>query len=97
MATTQKTVQVVSNDAIATTTTQLSDKMPGIPCNNPAGITYTGARYVPLVATPLEWNKNTTYEPLTIVIHEGNSYTSRQFVPVGVDIANENFWTLTGN
>ena len=97
MATTQKTVQVVSNDAIATTTTQLSDKMPGIPCNNPAGITYTGARYVPLFATPLEWNKNTTYEPLTIVIHEGNSYTSRQFVPVGVDIANEDFWALTGN
>ena len=62
------------------------------------GVTqYTGARYVPLFAEPAEWNSTRTYEPLTIVIHEGNSYTSRQYVPKGIDIANEKFWALTGN
>ena len=58
---------------------------------------YVGARYVPLFADPIEWNDKRTYEPLTIVEHEGNSYTSRQFVPLGIDIANESFWALTGN
>lgn len=58
---------------------------------------YIGARYVPLFATPLEWNNKTSYEPLTIVLHEGNSYTSRQFVPTGIDINNDTFWALTGN
>ena len=61
------------------------------------GITYTGARYVPLFADPAEWSSANAYEPLTIVIHEGNSYTSKTFVPVGVDIANEQYWALTGN
>ena len=58
---------------------------------------YIGARYVPLFADPVEWNAERTYEPLTIVLHEGNSYTSRQFVPQGIGIDNDNFWALTGN
>ena len=58
---------------------------------------YIGARYVPLFADPIEWNKTRTYEPLTIVIHEGNSYTSRQYVPIGIDIDNDDYWALTGN
>lgn len=58
---------------------------------------YVGARYVPLFATPLEWDREKSYEPLTIVYHAGNSYTSRQFVPAGTDITNEAFWAITGN
>lgn len=58
---------------------------------------YIGARYVPLFAEPIEWDKTQQYEPLTIVTHEGNSYTSRQFVPTGIEIDNEAFWALTGN
>ena len=58
---------------------------------------YTGARYVPVFAEPAEWNDTRTYEPLTIVLHEGNSYTSAQYVPMGIDISNEKFWKLTGN
>lgn len=58
---------------------------------------YIGARYVPLFADPAEWDNNKTYEPLTIVSHDGNSYTSRQYVPVGIDINNTDFWALTGN
>lgn len=58
---------------------------------------YIGARYVPLFAEPIEWVKTKQYEPLTIVTNNGNSYTSRQFVPTGVEITNEEFWALTGN
>lgn len=58
---------------------------------------YIGARYVPLFADPAEWNNTKTYEPLTIVLHKGNSYTSRQYVPTGVDINNNDYWALTGN
>ena len=58
---------------------------------------YIGARYVPLFANPAEWDNTKTYEPLTIVLHEGNSYTSRQYVPSGIDINNTDYWALTGN
>lgn len=58
---------------------------------------YIGARYVQLFADPIEWSSQNTYEPLTIVLHEGNSYTSKQAVPKGIDISNEKFWALTGN
>lgn len=58
---------------------------------------YIGARYVPLFADPLEWNGQKEYEPLTIVLYQGNSFTSRQFVPRGIDISNTDFWANTGN
>ena len=58
---------------------------------------YIGARYVPLFADPIEWSSANAYEPLTIVYHQGNSYTSRQAVPAGIDITNTTYWALTGN
>ena len=58
---------------------------------------YVGARYVPLFADPLEWSDTIGYEPLTVVLHEGSSYTSRQSVPVGIDIGNTTYWAETGN
>lgn len=62
------------------------------------GVTqYIGKRYAPLLADPIEWDGSKTYESLTIVQHEGNSYTSRQDVPVGIDIGNDKYWALTGN
>lgn len=62
---------------------------------------YIGARYVPLFYEDgqggAEWNINDDYEPLTIVTHEGNSYTSRQYVPSGIQITNTDYWLETGN
>lgn len=58
---------------------------------------YIGARYVPIFADPDQWDKTKTYEPLTIVLNEGNSYTSKQYVPAGIDLTNTDFWALTGN
>ena len=99
MATNQKTIIVQAGNSTATTTTKLNDQLPGVPCPDPAGYKYVGARYVPLFADPIQWDetKQTTYEPLTIVLYQGNSYTSKQYVPVGIDITNEEFWANTGN
>ena len=58
---------------------------------------YIGARYVPLFAEPIQWDSTKEYEPLTIVLYEGNSYTSRQAVPVGISITNDTYWAETGN
>lgn len=51
----------------------------------------------PTLASPVEWSNTKEYEPLTVVTYEGNSYTSRKFVPKGIDITNEMYWTLTSN
>lgn len=58
---------------------------------------YVGARYVPVFADPAEWDNTRGYEPLTIVLHQGNSFTSVQYVPTGVDINNTEYWLQTGN
>lgn len=58
---------------------------------------YVGARYVPILADPLEWDSTKTYEPLTIVINEGDSYTSRQFVPAGIQLTNTKYWAHTAD
>ena len=58
---------------------------------------YVGARYVPLFADPIQWSSANAYEPLTIVLNDGNSYTSRQYVPAGIQIDNADYWALTGN
>lgn len=58
---------------------------------------YIGARYVPVFANPPEWDDSRGYEPLTIVLYQGNSYTSTQTVPPGIDINNTEFWAKTGN
>lgn len=58
---------------------------------------YIGSRYVPLFADPIDWDKSKTYEPLTIVTYQGNSYTSKQAVPSNIEITNTDYWALTGN
>lgn len=58
---------------------------------------YIGARYVPVFANPPEWSDTRGYEPLTIVLHKGNSFTSTQYVPTGIDIGNTKYWLETGN
>ena len=56
---------------------------------------YVGNRYVPKIMG--EWDNKKIYEPLSIVQYQGNSFTSRQYVPVGIEINNEEFWASTGN
>ena len=58
---------------------------------------YIGARYVPKLANPLQWDIDTPYEALTIVTNNGNSFTSRKPVPVGIQLSNSEYWCETWN
>lgn len=97
MAESTKNMTVGAGSASASVTATVTDRMPGVPCPTSPGYEYTGMRYVPVFADPPEWSSANSYEPLEIVIHEGNSYTSKTFVPVGIDISNSAYWALTGN
>ena len=67
--------------------------VPGGPCPPSQ---YIGSRYVPIFADPLEWDNHRSYESLTIVTHDGESYTSKCNVGPGIDITNERYWAKTG-
>lgn len=54
-----------------------------------------GARYIPLYMG--EHDPNREYEALSVVTKEGNSYTSRQPVPIGIDVTNTTYWYISGN
>ena len=97
MAESTKNMTVGAGSARASVTATVTDQMPGVPCPTSPGYEYTGMRYVPVFADPPEWSSANSYEALEIVIHEGNSYTSKTFVPVGIDISNSAYWALTGN
>lgn len=56
---------------------------------------YIGARYVPYFDGT--WSIEKNYEPLTVVESNGNSYTSRQYVPAGTLLTNNQYWAQTGN
>lgn len=56
---------------------------------------YKGMRYVPIFDG--DWDNTKDYDPLVVVSYQGNSYTSRTFVPHGISITNEKYWALTGN
>jgi hypothetical protein len=47
---------------------------------------YIGARYVPIFADPVEWDDEREYEPFTIVVHNGDCYTSKCYVPKGAQL-----------
>lgn len=61
---------------------------------------YVGARYVPIFGrkneTSIAWDNSGAYEPLTIVLYNGDSYTSKRYVPAGIDITDTNYWVITG-
>lgn len=58
---------------------------------------YIGNRYVPVFANPIQWDDQREYEPLTIVMNNGASYTSRIYVPIGTPLSDSTFWVKTGN
>ena len=68
--------------------------MPNIPTNSEYNV-YIGARYVPKLDG--NWSSEKEYEPLTIVSYQGNSYTSKTFVPAGTLPTDSDYWALTGN
>lgn len=69
---------------------------PPVPCGPCPPSQYIGSRYVPVFADPIEWDNHRSYESLTIVTHDGESYTSKCNVGPGVDITNTRYWAKTG-
>ena len=69
---------------------------PPVPCEPCPPSQYIGSRYVPIFADPIEWDNHRSYESLTIVTHDGESYTSKCNVGPGVDITNTRYWAKTG-
>lgn len=69
---------------------------PPVPCGPCPPSQYIGSRYVPIFADPIEWDNHSSYESLTIVTHDGESYTSKCNVGPGVDITNTRYWAKTG-
>ena len=63
---------------------------------------YIGARYVPIFADPVEWDDKREYEPLTIVIKNGDCYTSKCYVPKGAPLpeypeSQTKYWVKTSD
>lgn len=63
---------------------------------------YIGARYVPIFADPVEWDDEREYEPLTIVTHNSDCYTSKCYVPKGAQLppypeGQTKYWVKTSN
>ena len=69
---------------------------PPMPCGPCPPSQYVGSRYVPIFADPIEWDNHRSYESLTIVTHDGESYTSKCNVGPGIDITNTRYWAKTG-
>jgi hypothetical protein len=64
--------------------------------------TYVGRRYIPkLFQNPNDnsatWINTVSHESLTIVMWQGASYTSRQDVPIGIDINDSRYWTRSAD
>lgn len=49
---------------------------------------YIGARYVPKFADPVEWDIDSTYEPLMMVQYQGETYMTKQYVPADIPLPN---------
>jgi len=65
--------------------------------NYPSKNIFIGKRYVPKVIGDWDNSKNTSYEALSVVLYGGDSYTSKQDVPKGIDITNVLFWVKSSN
>ena len=55
---------------------------------------YVGNRYAPVYLG--DWDNTKEYEPLSIVMNQGDSFVSRGYVPNGVDINNQEYWHSVG-
>ena len=49
---------------------------------------WIGPRIIPVFADEVQWDINSTYEPLMMVQYAGETFMSRQYVPAGVQLPN---------
>lgn len=94
-----KTMTVKSDTALAETTTTIRDTVTFDTSKLPNGITYKGLKAVMSFADPIQWNKASTYEPLTTVWDNAThgSYVSKRSVPQNIELTNEFYWLRTAD
>lgn len=94
-----KTMTVKSDTSVAETTTVIKDTVTFDVSNMPNGITYKGLKAVLSFAEPIQWNKASTYDALTVVWDDAShgSYASKRPVPVNIELTNEFYWLRTAD
>ena len=99
MAIQTKTMKVKSDTALAETTTTIRDTVTFDTSKLPNGITYKGLKAVLSFADPIQWNKASTYDALTVVWDAAShgSYVSKRPVPANIELTNEFYWLRTAD
>lgn len=94
-----KTMTVKSDTSLAETTTTIRDTVTLDVSNMPNGITYRGLKAVLSFAEPIQWNRASTYDALTVVWDDAShgSYASKRRVPQNIELANEFYWLRTAD
>lgn len=94
-----KTMTVKSDTSLAETTTTIRDTVTFDVSNMPNGITYKGLKAVLSFADPIQWNKASTYDALTVVWDDAThgSYASKRPVPQNIELTNEFYWLRTAD
>lgn len=94
-----KTMTVKSDTSLAETTTTIRDTVTFDVSNMPNGITYKGLKAVLSFADPIQWNKASTYDALTVVWDDAahGSYASKRPVPQNIELTNEFYWLRTAD
>lgn len=94
-----KTMKVKSDTSIAETTTTIRDTVTFDVSKMPNGITYKGLKAVLSFADPIQWNKASTYDALTVVWDDAlhGSYASKRPVPANIELTNEFYWLRTAD
>nr|DAQ58505.1 MAG TPA: tail spike protein [Caudoviricetes sp.] len=94
-----KTMVVKSDTALAETKTIIRDTVTFDTSKLPNGITYKGLKAVLSFADPIQWNKASTYDSLTVVWDDAThaSYASKRPVPQNIELTNEFYWVRTAD
>lgn len=99
MAIQTRTMTVKSDTALAETKTTIRDTVTFDTSKLPNGITYKGLKAVLTFADPIQWNKASTYDSLTVVWDDAThaSYASKRPVPQNIELANGFYWFRTAD
>lgn len=99
MAIQTKTMVVKSDTALAETKTTIRDTVTFDTSKLPNGITYKGLKAVLSFADPIQWNKASTYDSLTVVWDSAThgSYASKRPVPQNIELTNKFYWHRTAD
>ena len=94
-----KTMTVKSDTSLAETTTTIRDTVTLDVSKMPNGITYRGLKAVLSFADPIQWNRASTYDALTVVWDDAShgSYASKRRVPANIELSNGFYWLRTAD